>query len=179
MTNAELAVLSLLSENPGHGYDLEAKIEARGMRDWTDIGFSSIYAILKKLERKGWIEVESARSVGQGAPRKVYRITPAGREAQFNAILEALSTPGRPNSSLLLGLANLPIIPKDQAMEALGQYAAALETRLGQLLTRADEQQPLPDYVQAMFDYSTAMVATEMAWLNEYMQRLEVEDEQS
>lgn len=176
MTNAELAVLSLLSEKPRHGYDIETQIEDRGMRDWTDIGFSSIYAILKKLEKKGWVEAEFARSVGQGAPRKVYRITASGREAQLSAVFEALSMPGRPNSSLLLGLANLPMISKDQALEALGQYCIALEARLGQLLLRADEQQPLPDFVEAMFDYSTAMIATELAWLNEYIQKLETQD---
>ena len=176
MTNAELAVLSLLSEKPRHGYDIEAQIEDRGMRDWTDIGFSSIYAILKKLEKTGWVEAEYARSVGQGAPRKVYRITTSGLEAQLSAVIEALSNPGRPNSSLLLGLSNLPVISKDQALEALGQYGMALEARLGQLLMRADEQQPLPDFVEAMFDYSTAMIATELAWLNEYIQKLETQD---
>lgn len=176
MTNAELAVLSLLSEKPRHGYDIEAQIEDRGMRDWTDIGFSSIYAILKKLEKKGWVEAEYAQSVGQGAPRKVYRITTSGLEAQLSAVIEALSNPGRPNSSLLLGLSNLPVISKDQALEALGQYGMALEARLGQLLMRADEQQPLPDFVEAMFDYSTAMIATELAWLNEYIQKLETQD---
>ena len=175
MTNAELAVLSLLSEEPGHGYELEAKIEARGMRDWTEIGFSSIYAILKKLEKAGWVEAEQARSVGQGAPRKVFRITAAGRQAQLSAVLEALTTPGRPNASLLLGLSNLPILPRDQALEALGQYRAALEERIQQLLTRADAQQPLPDFVAAMFDYSTTMIATELAWLNEYMQKMETQ----
>jgi DNA-binding PadR family transcriptional regulator len=176
LTNAELAVLSLLAEKPRHGYNIESQIEDRGMRDWTDIGFSSIYAILKKLEKKGCVEAEMTRGVGQGAPRKVYRITSPGREALFSAVLEALSTPGRPNSSLLLGLANLPIIPKNQALEALGLYYAALEARLEQLLTRAEEQQPLQDFVEAMFDYSTAMIATELAWLNEYIQKMETQD---
>lgn len=176
MTNTELAILTLIAENPSHGYDIEAMIEERGMREWTDIGFSSIYAVLKKLERKGWVEAERARSVGQGAPRKVYRITPAGREAQYSAVLEALSTPGRPNSFLLLGLANLPVVAKDQALEALGRYRDAQEERLAQLLTRQEEQEPVPVFVQAMFDYSTAMIATELAWLGEYMQTLEVND---
>jgi DNA-binding PadR family transcriptional regulator len=173
LTNAELAVLSLLAEQASHGYDLEAKIEGRGMRDWTEIGFSSIYAILKKLEQQGYIEVERAESVGQGAPRKVYRITSSGGEAYVEATLEALSRAGRPNSSLLLGLANLPAVPLNQAVEALGAYCSALETRLEQLLTRAEEQQPLPDFVQAMFDYSAVMIATELAWLNDYIETLE------
>ena len=84
--------------------------------------------------------------------------------------------PSRPNSSLLLGLANLPLIPKDRALEALDQYRMGLETRLEQLLLRAEEQQPLPDHVNAMFDYSTAMIATEIAWLNEYIQEWETSD---
>jgi DNA-binding PadR family transcriptional regulator len=176
MTNAELAVLSLIAEKPCHGYDIEAQIEARGMREWTEIGFSSIYAILKKLARNAWIEAEGQRSVGQGAPRKVYRITSSGREAQSRAVLEALSTPARPNSSFLLGLANLPVISKDQVLESLGRYGTALEGRLAELLTREEIQQPLPDFVEAMFDYSTVMIATEIAWLNEYIQTLEAQD---
>ena len=50
MTNPELAILSLIAEKPRHGYDIEQVIEARGMREWTEIGFSSIYYLLNKLE---------------------------------------------------------------------------------------------------------------------------------
>ncbi len=173
MTNAELALLSLLSEEPGHGYELEEKIETRGMRDWTDIGFSSIYAILKKLERAGWIKAEPAHSVGKGPPRKVYRITDEGREAQHAAVRLSLSTPGRPNGSLLLGLSNLPILSAGEAREALSEYQESLEANLEQLLRRSEALQPLQDFIQAMFDYSTTMIATEMAWVRDYLQRLE------
>jgi DNA-binding PadR family transcriptional regulator len=43
MTNAELAILSLVAEQPRHGYEIEQVIEEREMREWTEIGFSSIY----------------------------------------------------------------------------------------------------------------------------------------
>ncbi|QBJ94950.1 hypothetical protein ERC79_02460 [Rhodococcus sp. ABRD24] len=39
----------LLAEQPRHGFDLEKVIDARGIRQWTDIGFSSIYRLLGKL----------------------------------------------------------------------------------------------------------------------------------
>ena len=39
MKNAELAILSLIAEQPRHGYDIERVIEAWGMREWTEIGF--------------------------------------------------------------------------------------------------------------------------------------------
>ena len=35
--------------------EIEHVIEERGMRDWTEIGFSSIYYLLKKLEKEGLI----------------------------------------------------------------------------------------------------------------------------
>jgi DNA-binding PadR family transcriptional regulator len=56
MTNAKLAILSLIAEEPRRGYDIEQIIEARGMREWTEIGFSSIYSLLKKLETAGLVE---------------------------------------------------------------------------------------------------------------------------
>jgi DNA-binding PadR family transcriptional regulator len=59
VTNAELAVLSLVVERPRHGYDVELTIAERGMRDWTDVGFSSIYYLLGKLEKAGLIEGRS------------------------------------------------------------------------------------------------------------------------
>ncbi len=51
MTPAELAILSLLAEQPRHGYGIEQVIDERGMREWTAIGFSSIYYLLNKLEQ--------------------------------------------------------------------------------------------------------------------------------
>ncbi|MDZ4159188.1 MAG: helix-turn-helix transcriptional regulator, partial [Anaerolineaceae bacterium] len=59
MTNAELAILSLLVERALHGYEIERIIQERGIRDWTEIGFSSIYYLLKKLKNKGLIEAAS------------------------------------------------------------------------------------------------------------------------
>lgn len=173
MTNAELAVLSLISEKPRHGYDIEAQIEERGMREWTEIGFSSIYAVLKKLLKKGWVEAETIRSVGQGAPRKAYRISPAGRAAQRSAVVDALAKPGGSHSSLLLGLANLPILSKEKALDGLVQYCSALEARLEHLQTRAEEQQPLPDFVEAMFNYSETMIRAELSWLNTFIEKSE------
>jgi len=52
MTNAELVLLSLIAENPRHGYDLEHVIAERGMRNWTEIAFSSIYFVLNQLVKQ-------------------------------------------------------------------------------------------------------------------------------
>ena len=53
LTDAELLLLGLVAEMPRHGYELDQVIQQRGMREWTQIGFSSIYFVLGKLEKLG------------------------------------------------------------------------------------------------------------------------------
>ncbi len=176
MTNAELAILSLIAEKPCHGYQIERIIEARGMRDWTEVGFSSIYYLLKKLEQAGMIESRLEQSEGQGPARKVYQITEIGREAHVSATLAALSEPGRCYTPFLLGMSNLPAIPPRQALEALQWYRDHLSERQAALEAKVEIQRPLPGYVEAMFDYSLNLIRAEMAWIEKFITQVEAGD---
>ena len=107
MTNAELTILSLIAEQPRHGYDIEQVIEQRGMRDWTEVGFSSIYFLLNKLEKDGMVKSRLEKSQGKGPARKVYSITAEGKRAHTQGSLAALSTPtssSRPTPEAASGL---------------------------------------------------------------------------
>jgi DNA-binding MarR family transcriptional regulator len=173
MTNAELAILSLVAEQPRYGYEIEQVIEIRGMRDWTEVGFSSIYYLLNKLEKEGLIESQLQQAEGKGPARKVYSVTEAGREAHFIGIFEALSIPQQATSSFLLGLSNLPILPVDQALDALNTYRTQLEERLDGIQARAKSQLPMPPFVEAMFSYSQALIEAEINWVQKFVQGLE------
>jgi DNA-binding PadR family transcriptional regulator len=172
MTNAELAILGLIAEQPRHGYEIESVIQERGMREWTEIGFSSIYYLLKKLEKAGLIEGEMVQE-GRGPARKVYQITPAGREARRAGVIDALSVPRRCYLPLQLGLANLPGISTDEALAALRQYRNALAERLAQVRARRESQGPLPYFVEAMFDHSLTMIGAELGWADKFVKQME------
>jgi len=172
MTNAELAILSLVAEAPRHGYQIEQVIEERGMREWTEVGFSSIYYVLNKLEKDGLAEGQTERQPGRGPARKVYHITPAGEEELRAGVRDALSTPGRCNSSLLLGLANLTSIPKAEAVAGLSQYLNALADRLEHVKATRESQQPLPYFVDAMFSHSITVIEAELKWVVQFMAQL-------
>ena len=174
MTHAELAVLSLVAERPRHGYEIEQVIEERGMREWTEIGFSSIYYLLKKLEREG-VVASTLTEAARGPARKVYHVTPAGKEALRAGLLEALSVPHHPYPPLQLGMANLPFVPLTEALSALRQYHGRLEERLAELRKRRADQQPRPYHVDAMFDYSETMIQAEMAWVARFTAQLEAQ----
>ena len=176
-TQAELALLSLLAEQPYHGYELEHVITSRGMREWTEIGFSSIYYLLKKLEGDGMIESRLEEG-GRGPARKVYAITPAGRAQLRAAILEALTTPQRCYTPLLLGIANLPAVSAAEAVTALRQYVTALEAQLAHMRERWEAQKPLPYFVEAMFAYSDTLIQAERDWITQFIQQVEAQDGQ-
>jgi DNA-binding PadR family transcriptional regulator len=177
MTNAELAILSLVVERPRHGYEIDQVIEERGMRDWTEVGFSSIYYLLRKLETGGLIEA-ALEKAERGPARKVYRATPAGKEALRRGVWEALSIPRRCYPPLQLGLANLPCISPDEARAALQQYHDALSERRLYVEQRRRSQQDLPYFVDAMFDHSINMIGAELCWLERFMERMGRQDAQ-
>jgi DNA-binding PadR family transcriptional regulator len=173
MTNAELAILSLIVEKPRHGYEVEQVIEARGMRNWTDIGFSSIYYLLNKLKAKGLISVVQQQTEGRGPARKVYQTTKAGYQEWYQKSLETLRSPAQQLVPFLLGLSVLPAFKMEKALEAIQAYLTSLEERRAELIRTEEGQKPIPPHVATMFDYSRAMIDCEIQWIDGLIHDLE------
>jgi transcriptional regulator len=76
--STELVILSLLEHEPRHGYELSKLIEARS-RGVLRLHVASLYPLLYKLERRGWIEGRWVEKAGQRR-RRYYRLTSEGRE---------------------------------------------------------------------------------------------------
>ncbi len=165
-TDAELLLLGLIAEEPRHGFDLEKVIEQRGMRRWTDIGFSSIYYVLGRLEQRGHARVRDIIHGGRGRPRTVYEITAQGRRVVADAALRALAEPRSGPAALLVAMANLALIDVDAARDALRRRGRALDDDLADLARAADHQYPVPPPVEAIFDHSRTMLAAERDWLD-------------
>ena len=175
-TNAELAILSLVAEQPRHGYEIEHVIEERGMREWTEIGFSSIYYLLKKLEQQGLVEGHPEEAE-RGPARKVFHITQTGVEARHAALIKALSVPWQGSPPLMLGIGNLPAISPAESITALQQYQDTLATRLARVQDRWESQRPLPYFVDALFDYTITLAQAELEWVESFIET--VKDKQS
>ena len=168
LTKSEYAILGLLVEKPGHGYDLEQTIEARNMRDWTELAFSSIYYILKRLEERNLIEVEANQKTGKRA-RKVYRPTIEGKHLHQVMTFTFLGQPENLYPALLMGLANWPAVDQDQAFEALRQRKSELSGILQDLAGKSKIQ---PVFVSVMFDYSIAHLKAEIDWIDKALGKL-------
>lgn len=75
--SAELLVLALLEPEARHGYDLARLITERS-QGVLQFHVASLYPLLYRLERRGWIEGRWVEKAGQRR-RRYYRLTPPGR----------------------------------------------------------------------------------------------------
>jgi transcriptional regulator len=75
--SAELLVLSLVEARARHGYEIGKLIETRSGGTLT-YNIASLYPLLYRLEKRGWIKGQWIEKSGQRR-RRYYRITPPGR----------------------------------------------------------------------------------------------------
>jgi len=93
--SAELLILSLVDDRPRHGYDIARLIELRS-QGALRFHAASLYPLLYKLERRGWISGRWVERPGERR-RRLYRLTPKGRDvlaaqrSGWEAFVEAIN----------------------------------------------------------------------------------------
>ncbi|HLU45674.1 MAG TPA: PadR family transcriptional regulator [Natronosporangium sp.] len=78
----ELAVLAVLRDADGYGYDVLRRLRAAGL---TEVGDASVYGTLRRLFQAGYLSTYVVPSE-EGPHRKYYSLTPAGRDQLARAI---------------------------------------------------------------------------------------------
>lgn len=86
LTIPDLVILSLLAERPMHGYEVNATLEDRKIRDWAPVSRPQIYYSLDKLTKLRLIRVASQDSPAAGPERRVLKTTELGRERLADAL---------------------------------------------------------------------------------------------
>jgi transcriptional regulator len=87
--SAELLILSLVEDQPRHGYDIGTLIEQRS-NGVLRFNVASLYPLLYRLEKRGWIQGRWVEKANQRR-RRYYRLTADGKRvlaAQRNSWLE-------------------------------------------------------------------------------------------
>lgn len=86
LTTPDLVLLSLLAERPMHGYQVNAELERREVRDWANISRPQVYYSLDKLDRLGMIRAAESDQPLAGPERRVFATTAKGRAALASAL---------------------------------------------------------------------------------------------
>lgn len=86
LTIPDLVLLSLLAEKPRHGYQANAELERRQVRDWAGISRPQVYYSMEKLARSGLLHASESDSAAAGPERRVFETTAKGRAALADAL---------------------------------------------------------------------------------------------
>jgi len=173
ISNIETAVLGLVCEEPRYGYELEKVIEEREMRNWTEIGFSSIYYVLKRLEKKGLIQSKVKGIEGKPA-RKIYNITEDGIKILHETIKFHLSNSIKVTSTFDLGIAYMRFLPTNEVLICLKKYIESINNRLLFLEEKLDEirKTNAPFHIIALFSRPIAILKAEKVWVEKLMDEI-------
>lgn len=170
---AQLALLSLLAEKPMHAYEIAQLIEERGMREWTAIGFSSVYYALKKMHLAGWLTQRQAESEIGGPQRNIYALTPAGYKLWKTAVITAISEPHPGDNPFLIGISAIPLLDHSDTKRALLGYLDILYKKELHLTEKIQSYAShAPHHVHAMFDYSLKQIRAAIAWVDQWLNTL-------
>jgi DNA-binding PadR family transcriptional regulator len=169
LTIADLVILSLLAERPMHGYEVNATLEDRKIRDWAAVSRPQIYYSLDKLTELGFIRVTVEASPSAGPERRVLETTESGRQRLADALEDAHWTSTQVHQPFLTWLALSWQARPKTFQKQLRQRHKFLEQKL------AEERSTLEDVLKEvghpyheavwMLKLATAQIELELKWL--------------
>jgi PadR family transcriptional regulator, regulatory protein AphA len=165
-------VLGLLALRPRSGYDIKTAVD-RSTRFFWAASYGQIYPELKRLEKEGLVEGEDRPNGGRS--RRVYNLTPAGREALVEWLLgETVTIEYRDESLLRLFFADA--LPREQALMLLEGRRRGHEEYLE--ILRAIEALPGgkdPAFVDLVLRWGIEFNEWGARWCQEQLDRLRAE----
>ena len=105
LTVPDLVLLSLLAEQPMHGYQANLELERRQVQDWAGVSRPQVYYSLEKLARLGLISETGDHEPALGPERRIFSTTAKGRAALASALEREDWTNKRDRPSFLTWMA--------------------------------------------------------------------------
>lgn len=169
LTTPDLVILSLLAERPMHGYEANATLENRKIRDWAAVSRPQVYYSLEKLTRLGLIRVTDDGSSSAGPERRIFQTTEEGRKQ----LADALEAPRWTNARVHQPFQTWLALSWQARPRAFGQQLKRRRKHLEEKL--ADERGTLEDVLKEvghpyheavwMLKLVIAHIELELKWL--------------
>ena len=178
LTNVEIALLEIIKENNGTtGYEIGQIIEERGYKEWANIGKTSTYAGIKKLEQKGFVTAKPMKSKkGKGPLPNKINLTKSGEKVLAEEIRNALLS--QKNLPLYyLGIAGIRSLERNIALETLRQREVINRKIIDEInmIFRKKGGDNLPLEAKALFEHPMALIKSDSRFLAKFIKQLESE----
>lgn len=171
MSSTRLLVLGLLHEGPRHGYEITQLVSAGALEEWTRVKPGSIYHALTKLEAEGLVQTHAEERTGDRL-RRVYAITPKGRDALRDHLRDALSQPPHSvRSDFAIALRWHELLDAAEVRDLIAAAARAVRERRAALNAGRAVKAGMSPLADALLDNAEAHLAADAKLLAD-LQRL-------
>ncbi|HKO03436.1 MAG TPA: PadR family transcriptional regulator [Candidatus Acidoferrales bacterium] len=176
MTTPDLVLLSLLAEQPMHGYQANLELERREVRDWAGISRPQVYYSLEKLARWSLLRGVQTAEPTAGPERRVFATTESGLRALAQALARPAWTTARERPPFLTWLAlswqASPAVVRRQVNRR--QRFLQAELAREQATLRGIFREVGHPYHEAvwMVSVTIAQIQTELRWLGKLAREL-------
>jgi DNA-binding PadR family transcriptional regulator len=170
LTTPDLVLLSLLAERPMHGYEINAVLEERHIREWAGVSRPQIYYSLDKLVAARLIAAAGDPGTPAGPERRVFKTTREGIRQLSLALESPHWSSERARPPFLTWLALSWQAAPGVFEEQLDRRRAFLEAELGRAKAVLDDVlaevgHPYHEAVW-MLKLTIAEFETELAWID-------------
>lgn len=169
-----LGVLSYLSRQPMHPYELGRTLQANGDARSIKYTHGSLYMVVQQLAERGLIEARERSRAGQRPERTTYAITEAGR-AELHAWLgELVADPRHEYPQFVTALSLIGALHPDEVVALLRTRLERLRATHAEVRTLIDET--VAGGVHPLFlveeDYRLALLDAEIAFVERFIARI-------
>lgn len=118
LSNIEMLLLAFIKDTPSYAYEIDKMLKDRNMRSYLKIGVASVYQVLERLEKKGFLKNKKERH-GKMPVRKRYFITEQGEKKLKDGVKDLLSSYELFYLNLNVALECSELLSKNELKEAL------------------------------------------------------------
>ena len=142
LSRAELMMLQIIKIlGSVSGYNIKVYIERWGYKDWAEVGKTSIYSSLKKLESKGLVLLFiDTQKVGKGAIPKNYSLTETGYDVLKEEMISIIETSKNRSKSFDLVISSIQILDADEIIDAFKARINLLQVEVERVSKQYDEE---------------------------------------
>ncbi|HEV8425666.1 MAG TPA: PadR family transcriptional regulator [Actinomycetes bacterium] len=170
-----LAVLSYLTQEPMHPYELGRTLRDHGDARSIKFNQGSLYMVVQQLAKAGFIVEQETTRDGRRPERTVYALTDAGRHELRDWLRELVEEPQHEFPQFVAALSLVAALPPSEVVELLGRRLRRLAEQRAEIRDLVDST--LAGGVHPLFlveeDYRLALLDAESLFVERFIQRID------
>ena len=178
ISDVESVLLGLIKLGNNYGYAIEKAVTQSNMREWTEVAFSSIYTILRRMKKNNMIT--SNREIVNGRSRNIYELTELGDKKFHERMIYNISNKEKMISSLDSAITFLEYLSKDEIINGLEEYVKSIDARMeryqermNQIQQRIVSRDPSMSHLLGLCTRHIELLSSEKKWIKGYTSDLD------